>query len=226
MKIKRFVKIKWFQICGIRKKIKIASSCNICSSSKFEGCNSIGENSYFCGYLGYGTYMGAECHVSATFGRYCCVGQHVRTAFGNHPVDKWVSVHPAFFSVAKQANFTYVTENRFDEYTFADENNRTAIKVGNDVWIGDNALIIAGVKIGDGAVIASGAVVTRDVPPYAIVGGIPAKIIRYRFTEKQIQALLLIKWWDKPQEWIKKNVNQFRCIDTFIENERAENESM
>lgn len=226
MNIKRFFKVKWFQLNGIRKKVKIRSSCNISRGSEFEGCNSIGKNSCFSGYMGYGTYMGEECHISATVGRYCCIGQHVRTAFGNHPIEEWVSLHPAFFSVSKQANFTYVNENRFAEYSYGDESRHTAIKVGNDVWIGDSALIIAGVKIGDGAVIAAGSVVTRDVPPYAIVGGVPAKIIKYRFNEKQIEELLDIKWWNRPEKWIKNNVDYFANIEKFIKYERAQYENL
>ena len=82
--------------------------------------------------------------------------------------------------------------------------NKGDIVIGNDVWIGYEAVIMAGVTIGDGAIIGSRAVVTRDVPPYAIVGGVPAKLIRYRFTEKTIERLLAIKWWDWPAERVRK----------------------
>ncbi|HBC91808.1 MAG TPA: antibiotic acetyltransferase [Pelotomaculum sp.] len=89
--------------------------------------------------------------------------------------------------------------------------------IGNDVIIGVNALVISGVKIGDGAVVGAGSVVTKDVPPYAIVAGIPAKIIRYRFSEKQIKALLRIRWWDWSIEEIKEFKEYFYAgVDTFI----------
>lgn len=217
MNFKRYIKVKWFQIRGIRKRIRLDSSCSIAMSSEFEGCNRIGRNSAFGGYLGYGSYIGTDCHISASIGRYCCVGNQVRVAQGNHPIHEWVSLHPAFFSVAKQANFTYVKQNEYDEYTYADENRRTAIVVGNDVWIGDNVLIIAGVKIGDGSVIAAGTVVTHDVPPYTVIGGVPAKIIKRRFSEDQIDFLLEFKWWQKNRAWIEENYKYFRNIEEFIE---------
>lgn len=84
------------------------------------------------------------------------------------------------------------------------------IVIGNDVWIGYQAIIMSGVKIGDGAVIGTGAVVTHDVPPYSIVGGIPAKIIKKRFDEEVISKLLEIKWWDWPEKKIQKNLKSIQ----------------
>ena len=96
--------------------------------------------------------------------------------------------------------------------------------VGSDVWTTENCLILAGVKIGDGAIVAAGAVVTKDVPPYAIVGGNPATLIRYRFTEEQIAALLEIRWWDWPDEKVRAAVPWLESedIDAFIEYARGE----
>ncbi len=84
--------------------------------------------------------------------------------------------------------------------------NRGDIVIGNDVWIGYEAAILAGVTIGSGAIIGSRAVVTKDVPPYTIVGGVPARPIRKRFSEEKIAALLALKWWDWPRERIEKNI--------------------
>mgnify|MGYP005952801053 FL=1 len=84
--------------------------------------------------------------------------------------------------------------------------NKGDIVVGNDVWIGYEAVILAGVKIGDGAVIGARAVVTKDVPPYTIVGGVPAKEIRKRFPEETVAALLEMRWWDWPRERIAENI--------------------
>ncbi|GAB6180389.1 CatB-related O-acetyltransferase [Desulfotomaculum defluvii] len=85
--------------------------------------------------------------------------------------------------------------------------NKGDIVIGNDVWIGYEAIIMAGVTIGDGAIIGARAVVTKDVPPYAIVGGVPAKPIRKRFPEETISALLEIKWWDWPRKKIAQNID-------------------
>ena len=84
------------------------------------------------------------------------------------------------------------------------------------MWIGSGAYIKSGVRIGDGAVIGAGAVVTKDVEPYAIVGGIPAKVIRYRFSREQIEALLNIKWWNKDDKWLEENGKFFVDIQQFI----------
>lgn len=80
------------------------------------------------------------------------------------------------------------------------------ITIGNDVWIGYNATIMAGITVGDGAIIATNATVVKDVPPYTIVGGNPAREIRQRFDQKTIEQLLKLKWWDQPLEWITANV--------------------
>lgn len=97
------------------------------------------------------------------------------------------------------------------------------IRVGSDVWTGYGSWILGGVTIGDGAVVATGAVVTKDVPPYAIVGGTPAEVIRYRHTEEQRAALLEIRWWDWPSEAIRNAVPWLASddIDAFIEFARA-----
>jgi serine acetyltransferase len=79
--------------------------------------------------------------------------------------------------------------------------------IGNDVYIGYNVTILSGVTIGDGAVVGACSVLTEDVPPYAIVAGNPARLIRYRFKEESIQKLLKIRWWDWPEERVKKNIH-------------------
>ena len=102
--------------------------------------------------------------------------------------------------------------------------NRGDIVVGNDVWIGYEAVVMAGVTIGDGAIVASRAVVTRDVPPYAIVGGVPAKVIKYRFDPATVESLLAIKWWEWPAETIRRALPLIRGgkaeeLALFAENE-------
>lgn len=102
--------------------------------------------------------------------------------------------------------------------------NKGDIVIGNDVWIGEQAMIMGGVTIGDGAVIGFRSIISKDVPPYAIVAGAPQKLIRYRFTEWEIKHLLFIKWWDWPDDKIKEaapflmseNINQF--IEQYYEN--------
>ena len=93
----------------------------------------------------------------------------------------------------------------FEELKFAVPEKQLDIEIGNDVWIGERAMIIGGVHIADGSVVQAGAVVSKDVPPYAIVGGVPAKVIGYRYDEETIDFLLKVKWWNNSYEWFKEN---------------------
>jgi acetyltransferase-like isoleucine patch superfamily enzyme len=92
-----------------------------------------------------------------------------------------------------------------------------SVKIGNDVWIGYRAIIPVNVTIGDGAVIAAGAVVTKDVPPYAVVGGVPAKVIKYRFSPEVIERLMELRYWEMPDEEVKKNLDLFQKQGISVE---------
>ncbi|NKD28413.1 CatB-related O-acetyltransferase [Enterococcus casseliflavus] len=122
-----------------------------------------------------------------------------------HPVNDYFSTHPAFYSIKKQANITYVNDTTFDENRMIDEN--TSVRIGNDVWIASDVKILEGVNIGNGSIIATGAVVTKNVEPYSIVGGVPAKLIKYRFEEKKIIEIMSTKWWENDLDWFKKQEN-------------------
>ncbi|HEY5587479.1 MAG TPA: CatB-related O-acetyltransferase [Candidatus Paceibacterota bacterium] len=183
----------------------------------FEGNNAIYNNTIILdSYLGYGSYVANQSNIKKTkIGRYCAIGDNVRTCLGLHPTSNFVSIHPAFFSLNKQAGFTFVDKQLFEEHKYIDNTKKYVVEIGNDVWIGNNVLIMDGIKIGDGAVIAAGAVITKDVAPYSIVGGVPAKHIKYRFEQEDIDFLLQFKWWEKSPEWIKKNASAFISINLF-----------
>ena len=127
---------------------------------------------------------------------------------GKHPTRNFVSTHPAFFSSLGQSQVTFSTESVFEEFA--------KINIGNDVWIGARAIILDCVNIGDGAIIAACAVVTKDVPDYAVVGGVPAKILRYRFEPNEIKFLKEFTWWDKDISWLRENYYQLHDIKNFI----------
>jgi len=157
------------------------------------------------------TYIAYGSNIHKTkIGKYCSIGSDVKCGLGRHPSNTFVSTHPIFYSTIKQSQIAFTEKNHFEEYEW--------IKIGNDVWVGSNVIILDGVVIGDGAIISSGAVITRDVPPYAIVGGIPAKIIRFRFEEEDIQKLLNFKWWNLDLKWIKNNYRLFHDVKEFLEN--------
>lgn len=185
-------------------------------NSIFEGYNRIGEKSTFHGEIGYGSFIGPQSEIHASIGRYCCISGRVKVVTGTHPVREFVSVHPAFYSTKKQCGFTYVTTDCFCEQSANKTDGNTLTRIGNDVWIGYNATILGGVRIGNGAVVAAGAVVTEDVAPYTIVGGVPAKVIRKRFTDEQIGFLNEFRWWEKDRDWLDENHEYFQNVEGFM----------
>lgn len=177
--------------------------------------------------LGKMTYVAEGTSVGFTeIGAFCSIGPNVSLGgLGWHPTDR-LSTHPAFYSSRLQAGTTFVKNNNGID----NETELQHTKVGNDVWIGAGCIILDGMTIGDGAIIAAGAVVTKDVPPYAIVGGVPAKIIRYRFDINTITALLKWRWWELSNDEIQAMATQFmdqslwntKTIEELAKNIRVE----
>jgi len=152
--------------------------------------------------VGRGSFVVGPTRIAAaaghpiTIGAFCSVAGFVAMTSGNHPL-----ATPA----------TYATRNGPFAGVFADvPSEGGAITVGPDVWVASHAVVMAGVSVGAGAVIAAGAVVTRDVPPYAIVAGVPARVVRYRFEPHVVEWLLRLRWWDWADERIRANAGFFR----------------
>lgn len=176
----------------IDKTARINSGCSVYHSS-----------------VGRYSYMGYDCEIiNAEIGSFCSLSSGIHIGLAEHPMD-WVSTSPVFQNVSSSISKRFARINM-------PKGKRTTI--GHDVWIGTNAIIKAGVQIGTGAVVASGAVVTKDVPPYAIVGGVPAKVIRYRFDEETIARLLATKWWNADDETIQKVAIYAADTKAFITN--------
>ena len=171
---------------------------NLAANVKLRNC-SIGANTYI---------SNNSQLINCDIGRYCSIGPEVLAGLGLHPSKTFVSTHPAFFSPKNASPVSYVDDQKFVEHK--------RIKIGNDVWIGARVYLIDGINIGDGAILAAGAVVTGDVEPFSIVGGVPAKEIRKRFSEEQIKFLLDLRWWDMGEEWIEAKAHLFDDINKLM----------
>ena len=164
------------------KNISFGKNVKINKITKMEGCNSINNNSNLSNsYLGLGSYVSSNCCMTNTkIGRFSAIGDNVRTGLGRHPTSDFTSIHPCFYSPQKQAGFSFVQNQLYEEHVYVDISNKYFVEIGSDVWIGNNVLIMDGINIADGAIIAAGSVVVKNVNPYTIVGGVPAKLIRFR----------------------------------------------
>ena len=162
--------------------------------------------------IGSYSYIAANTDIeNAEIGKFCSIADHCRIGMSGHSL-QYISTSPIFTQ-----KINALQENWIEKDVFCHKSEEERVFLGNDVWVGSHALINGGVHVGDGACIAAGAVVVKDVPPYAIVGGVPARIIRYRFPEDIIKRLLEIKWWDLPAEVLKENIKLFQSDNINME---------
>lgn len=189
---KLFKKLRWKSIVNtqIHQSSKVEAGCNI--------VNSIMDKHSFCGY---------DCEVSnCDIGSFCSIANGVIIGGGMHPME-WVSMSPVFYDGRDSVKEKFSTHKR------------NAVKrtlIGHDVWIGERALIKQGITIGIGAVVGMGSVVTKDIEPYTIVAGCPAKVIRKRFNNDTIKILLDTKWWDFSDVKLREYAQYFNDPVEFI----------
>ena len=177
----------------------VGNDCDVISST-MEPYSRIGRRNVISdSHIGVGSYTGSNCEIRGTdIGRFCNLSWNLSIGGHNH--------NYSAVSMSSDANWDKIfgTDTKYDA-----DWGRT--EIGNDVWIASGVSIISGVSIGDGAVIGAGATVVRDIPPYAIAVGCPARVIRYRFDEGTIAKLLSIRWWDWPFDTIKEATEYLRC---------------
>lgn len=205
--IKRFIWVLFGRYLQRNKVNKFnASILSFSENSIFMGFNVLyGRSIVINSNIGRHTYIAGASVSNCSIGAFCSIGPKALVGgLGRHPTNM-ISSHPVFYSTLKQSGSSFVDKNHFSEY------EKTYI--GNDVWIGANAIIFDGITIGDGAIVGAGAIVTKDVPDYAIVAGVPARIIKFRFSDKDIKLIKNSNWWNLKDIELEKMADTFRSGD-------------
>ena len=186
-----------------KARMSAVRSSSVHETSKIESGTSFYDSTMdrhsFCGY---------DCDIyCADIGRYVSIANEVVLGGGRHPMD-WVGMSPVFYEGRDSVKAKFSTHPRP-----APER----VRVGHDVWIGHSAIVLPGVQIGNGAVVGAGAVVTKDVPPYAIVAGNPARTIRYRFSDALIARIAATDWWSLDEDALRRLGPYMNDVDKFLE---------
>lgn len=166
---------------------------------------------FFLHNVSIGDYSVVAYNVHAsnvTIGKFCSIGPNFCCGLGLHP-SNGISSSAMFYSTSKLNGMTLSKDDKYEE--------RKHTVIGNDVYIGANVFVLDGVHISDGAVIGAGAVVTKDIPAYAVAVGIPAKVVKFRFDEKTIEALLKKQWWNGTEEDLQKVERSFWDVEAFLQ---------
>jgi len=179
--------------CHLGAYTDVGPNCNMRESS-------MGDYSYLAGNVSM---------VWTTVGKFCSIAAYTRINPGNHPTWRVTTNHSTYRR--KQYGLDDVDDTEFFEWR-----KSHPCEIGHDVWIGHNVTVIAGVKIGTGACIGAGAVVTKDIPPFAIAVGVPAKVIRYRFDEETINRITAAEYWNWSREKLEANFADLRNVDEFL----------
>jgi acetyltransferase-like isoleucine patch superfamily enzyme len=176
----------------------IMEDCQLEGNNYFFGSGRASKSSFGAfSYVQFGSHIGY-----ATIGRFCSIGPYVIIAHGDHPLE-FLSTHPLFYERSYVAGVPDLT----DTALFS---SHKQVIIGSDVWIGAHCYIKDGIHIGHGSVIAAGSIVTQDIMPYTIAGGVPAKPIKSRFDEETIGRLISLKWWDWDLKTIIENKDAFQ----------------
>lgn len=189
-RVSKFAKID--NLSKINKKAKIYRNAQIFNSV-------IGDYSY----VGVGTEV-----IFAEIGKFCSIGNNCICGMGVHTLNN-LSTSPIFTERNNALGLTWVNASQVYPYK--------KLIIGNDVWIGERVMIMGGLTIGNGAVIGAGAIVTKDVPPYSVVAGVPAKVLKYRFPQEIIDKLQSSQWWNLEKEVIQKNITLFQTKNLTLQ---------
>lgn len=186
----------WIDPSVRQRATEIGKCCEVLRETRLDYC-----------HLGDYSYVGEYCEIAdADIGKFCAIANMVRIGAPNHPMQR-----------PSQHRFTYVPEyyqaDTMRDADFFKTRRAARVVVGHDVWIGHGAILLPGVIIGDGAVIAASAVVSKNVAPYSIVGGVPARLIKKRFPDHIAEKLISIAWWNWPEAQIFERLKAFQSDD-------------
>lgn len=225
--MKKMIKYIYLKLKYLKNKTTL-KSYDVSLNTKMGKYCLIGKNTKIdCNVIvGDFTYFNSEYHwimieSNTKIGKFCSIAPGVTIGLGNHNYNN-VTTHPFLYNKYYLKKLTS-KDIMLHQDGLLDQNKTTII--GNDVWIGMNANIKRGVTVGNGAIIAMGSIVTKDVPPYAIVAGVPAKIIKYRFSEEDINFLQSHEWWNWDQSYLLKNydklydISELKKIADILESE-------
>jgi acetyltransferase-like isoleucine patch superfamily enzyme len=187
------------------KKARLAAirSSTVHSTAKIES-----GTSFYFSTMDRHSFCGYDCDIYCTdIGRYVSIANGVVLGGGRHPME-WVGMSPVFYAGRDSVKAKFSTHAR---------QPAERVDVGHDVWIGRSAIVLPGVRIGNGAVVGAGAVVTKDVPPYAVVGGNPARVIRFRFNDALIARLIATDWWSLDDDGLRRLGPYMNDVEKFLE---------
>jgi acetyltransferase-like isoleucine patch superfamily enzyme len=189
---------------SIARGVVVAGNCEFGENVKIYE-NSVLSNVSVNDY----SYIGGDCRLkNCVVGKFCSVGTEIQIGVGMHPIDK-ISTYPGFYSSQATGSVRIGQDLSVSEFE--------EVEIGNDVWIGNRVIVLDGVKIGNGSVIAAGSVVTKNVEPYSIVAGVPARMIKMRFSQGEIDFLQRFKWWDRGLDYCVENADLFNNPERFFE---------
>jgi acetyltransferase-like isoleucine patch superfamily enzyme len=207
--VKRYLKLIYFKLNN--PKVWIDYGVDISRDSSFGKNIKVFKNSSLnsC-HIGSYSYIGERCHLSrTTIGSFVSIGSDLIAGLGSHPIS-YFSTYPGFYSERVSGSFWFGRNHEFIKIENSD------VTIESDVWIGSRVTILGGVKIGVGSIVAAGAVVTRDVPPYCVVGGVPAKQIKFRFSQEIISQLIQTQWWLKTEMEYREYAKYSDNVEEFL----------
>lgn len=212
--------IRFLKICRLHPSVKFHSGVSVGANCKFGVGVWIGPHVRLLdSTIGSQSYVGGNSTLKfCRIGKFCSIGEGVQIGLGIHPTDQ-VSTYPGFYSSSASGVTRFLP---IEDATQLEEPEFLPVKIGNDVWIGNRATILDGINVGHGAVIGAGAIVTRDVEPFAIVTGVPARLARKRFSESFCRFLLRTEWWDWDTDLLRKRAHLFSNPMMFEEHLREE----